>query len=219
MSLRCLTITLLLAGGLRGWCSPELVTAARGQVGKTVSYDPAYVSLTYPGGDVPIEKGVCTDVVVRAFRTALSTDLQKLVHEDMAANFKAYPKLWGLSRTDANIDHRRVPNLQKFFERRGCKLPVTQEAGDYQPGDLVTCTVAGKLPHIMIVSDKKSADGRPLVIHNIGAGAQEEDCLFTYPLTGHYRWKGPAAKPAATPPGGAIAAPASEPAEGARPRP
>ena len=193
MSLRCLTFCFLLAGVLRAWCSPELVAAARGQVGKTLSYDPAYVTLKYPGGDVPIEKGVCTDVVVRAFRTALSTDLQKLVHEDMAANFSAYPKLWGLKRTDANIDHRRVPNLQKFFERRGCKLPVSREAGDYQAGDLVTCTVAGKLPHIMIVSDKKTADGRPLVIHNIGAGAQEEDCLFTYPLTGHYRWKAPAA--------------------------
>jgi uncharacterized protein len=169
----------------------ELVTAARSQVGKTTTYDPAYVSLKYPGGDLPIEKGVCTDVVIRALRTAFSADLQKLVHEDMAANFSAYPKIWGLKKTDKSIDHRRVPNLQKFFERRGLKLAVTQNAADYQPGDLVTCTVPPNLPHIMIVSDRKTADGRPLIIHNIGRGAQEEDCLFTYPLTGHYRWKAP----------------------------
>jgi uncharacterized protein YijF (DUF1287 family) len=167
----------------------ELVTAARSQVGKTTVYDPAYVTLKYPGGDPPQERGVCTDVVIRALREAFSADLQKLVHEDMAAHFSAYPKIWGLKKPDKNIDHRRVPNLQKYFERRGFKLPVTQNAADYQPGDLVTCTVPPNLPHIMIVSDKKNADGQPLVIHNIGRGAQEEDCLFTYPLTGHYRWK------------------------------
>ena len=173
----------------------DLVSAARSQVGKTTTYDPAYVSLKYPGGDLPIERGVCTDVVIRALRTAFSADLQKLVHEDMAANFSAYPKKWGLKKTDTSIDHRRVPNLQKFFERRGFKQAVTQEAVDYQPGDLVTCTVPPNLPHIMIVSDKKTAEGRPLVIHNIGRGAQEEDCLFTYPLTGHYRWKVEKAEP------------------------
>jgi uncharacterized protein YijF (DUF1287 family) len=167
----------------------DLVTAARTQVGKTTSYDPAYVSLKYPGGDLPIEKGVCTDVIIRALRTSFSADLQKLVHEDMKSSFSSYPKTWGLKKPDPSIDHRRVPNLQKFFERRGLKLPVTQEPTDYQPGDLVTCTVPRNLPHIMIVSDKKTEDGRPLVIHNIGRGAQEEDCLFTYPLTGHYRWK------------------------------
>jgi uncharacterized protein YijF (DUF1287 family) len=167
----------------------ELVTAARSQVGKTTVYDPAYTSLKYPGGDLPLERGVCTDVVIRALRTAFSADLQKLVHEDMAAHFSSYPKIWGLRKTDKNIDHRRVPNLQRYFERRGFKLPVTQNAADYQPGDLVTCTVPPHLPHIMIVSDKKNADGVPLVIHNIGRGAREEDCLFTYPLTGHYRWK------------------------------
>jgi uncharacterized protein YijF (DUF1287 family) len=167
----------------------ELVTAARSQVGKTTVYDPAYTSLKYPGGDLPLERGVCTDVVIRALRTAFSADLQKLVHEDMAAHFSSYPKIWGLRKTDKNIDHRRVPNLQRYFERRGFKLPVTQNAADYQLGDLVTCTVPPHLPHIMIVSDKKNADGVPLVIHNIGRGAREEDCLFTYPLTGHYRWK------------------------------
>lgn len=168
---------------------PKLVEAARKQVGVTVRYDPAYTSLAYPGGDVPVERGVCTDVIIRAARAGLSLDLQKLVHEDMKANFGAYPKNWGLSRPDKNIDHRRVPNLQAFFKRRGFSLPVTQVAKDYQPGDIVTCTVPPNLPHVMIVSDKTTADGRPLVIHNIGRGTQEEDVLFTFPLTGHYRWK------------------------------
>jgi len=193
--MKTLLLLALLCGTVRA--QSELVTAARSQVGKTTTYDPAYISLKYPGGDLPIEKGVCTDVVIRALRTAFSADLQKLVHEDMASNFSAYPKIWGLKRTDRNIDHRRVPNLQKFFERRGLKLAVTQNASDYQPGDLVTCTLPPNLPHIMIVSDKKTADGRPLIIHNIGLGAQEEDCLFTYPLTGHYRWKAQNPAPAA----------------------
>ncbi len=166
-----------------------LVTAARSQVGKTVTYYPPYVALSYPGGDLPEDRGVCTDVVIRAMRSAWKIDLQKEVHEDMAANFSTYPKKWGLERTDRNIDHRRVPNLMTFFKRRGYNLPVTQKAENYQPGDLVACTVAGKLPHIMIVSDKRTAGGRPLIIHNIGAGAQEEDKLFAFPLTGHYRWK------------------------------
>jgi uncharacterized protein YijF (DUF1287 family) len=172
-----------------GQSPADLVKAGRDQVGKTVTYDPAYVSLKYPGGDVPADRGVCTDVIIRAVRAALTVDLQKTVHEDMAANFSAYPKIWGLKQTDKNIDHRRVANLQTYFKRQGFGLPVTREAADYQPGDLVTCTVPPNLPHIMIVSDKKTTDGLPLVIHNIGRGAQEEDCLFTYPLTGHYRWK------------------------------
>jgi len=167
----------------------KIVEAARKQVGVTLSYDPAYVTLKYPGGDLPREKGVCTDVVIRALRDGLGQDLQKLMHEDMKANFAAYPKNWGLSRPDKNIDHRRVPNLQAYFKRRGFSLAVTKEAAKFQPGDLVTCTVPPHLPHIMIVSDKKTAEGVPLVIHNIGSGAREEDVLFTYPLTGHYRWK------------------------------
>jgi uncharacterized protein len=167
----------------------KIVTAARKQVGVTLSYDPAYVSLGYPRGDVPREKGVCTDVVIRALRDGLSLDLQKLVHEDMKANFSAYPKNWGLSRTDKNIDHRRVPSLQAYFRRSGYKVADTKEPSKFQPGDLVTCTVPPNLPHVMIVSDKKTAEGVPLVIHNIGSGAREEDVLFTYPLTGHYRWK------------------------------
>lgn len=167
----------------------EIVTAARSQIGKTVNYDPAYVSLKYPNGDIDISKGVCTDVVIRALRKAKKMDLQKLVHEDMRANFSKYPKRWGLRRTDRNIDHRRVPNMQTFFKRKGWSLAVTKKKEDYQPGDLVTCTVAGRLPHIMIVSDKKSSDGTPLILHNIGSGAVEEDRLFDFPLTGHYRIK------------------------------
>ncbi|MBP3499191.1 MAG: DUF1287 domain-containing protein [Akkermansia sp.] len=162
---------------------PEL---ARRQIGVTVEYDSAYVGLAYPGGDVPDERGVCTDVVIRALRL-LDFDLQKEVHEDMKRNFAAYPKYWGLKRPDKNIDHRRVPNLQTFFKRRGWGLPVSRNAADYKPGDLVTCLVGDSLPHIMIVSDRRNEEGIPLVIHNIGMGTEEEDCLFTFPLTGHYR--------------------------------
>ncbi len=167
--------------------SQKVVVAARWQVGKTVTYDPAYVSLKYPGGDLPIEKGVCTDVVIRAMRKGLGLDLQQLVHEDMLKHFSKYPQSWGLKRADKNIDHRRVPNLRAYFKRQGWALPVSKKAADYLPGDLVTCTVAGRLPHIMIVSDKLDADGLPKVIHNIGAGAREEASLFEFPLTGHYR--------------------------------
>ena len=167
----------------------SLVEAARAQVGKTTTYDPGYVALKYPGGDLPIEKGVCSDVVIRALRTGKNLDLQKLVHEDMKAHFSKYPTIWGLKRTDRNIDHRRVPNLKTFFKRKGYSLPVTKKKGDYLPGDLVTCTVPPNLPHIMVVSNRKSDQGVPLVIHNIGRGAGEEDALFTYPMTGHYRVK------------------------------
>ena len=166
----------------------KLAEAALGQVGVTVTYDPAYVSLGYPNGDLPRDRGVCTDVVIRALRDAHAADLQKLVHEDMRAHFSAYPKIWGLKKTDRNIDHRRVPNLRTYFKRRGMELPLGKDPAAFQPGDLVTCTVPPNLPHIMIVSKRKSRDGRPLVIHNIGSGTREEDVLFTYPLTGHYRW-------------------------------
>lgn len=159
---------------------------ARFQVGVTTEYDGSYESLSYPGGDVPMERGVCTDVVIRALRL-LNFDLQKEVHEDMKANFSHYPKRWGLKRPDRNIDHRRVPNLQTFFKRKGWSRPVTDNPADYHPGDLVTCIVGGNLPHIMIVSDRTNEDGTPLIIHNIGAGTQEEDDLFTFPLDGHYR--------------------------------
>ena len=166
-----------------------VVAAARSQIGITTRYDSAYRSMSYPNGDVPRECGVCTDVIIRALRDACAVDLQKLVHEDMKANFAKYPQLWGLKKPDTNIDHRRVPNLQCYFKRKGCSRSVTRKASDYEPGDFVTVIVGGRLPHIMIVSDKKAADGTPLVIHNIGSGTKEENCLFTYPLTGHYRMK------------------------------
>lgn len=167
----------------------EIAVSARKQIGVTVSYDPAYRRLDYPGGDVSPETGVCTDVVIRALRDAKQLDLQQALHEDMKANFSKYPKNWGLKRCDRNIDHRRVPNLQCYFKRKGWALKVTKHAADYLPGDLVTVTVNGRLPHIMVVSDRKSAAGTPLVIHNIGSGTQEEDELFTWPITGHYRFK------------------------------
>tara|TARA_Y100001968_G_scaffold75450_1_gene66922 strand:+ start:70 stop:756 length:687 start_codon:yes stop_codon:yes gene_type:complete len=166
----------------------SIVMAARSQIGKTTIYDPAYVGLKYPGGDVPIERGVCTDVIVRALRQGLGFDLQKVVHEDMKKAFNKYPKIWGLSKTDRNIDHRRVPNLRRFFERKGWSLRVSNNKESYLYGDLVSCLV-GKRPHIMIVSDKRAQDGTPLVIHNIGSGAKEENALFDYPITGHYRIK------------------------------
>ncbi len=167
----------------------RFVEAAHAQIGKTLSYDPAYTSLEYPGGDVPFERGVCSDVVIRAFR-GVGLDLQKEVHEDMKRAFSGYPKNWGLRRTDANIDHRRVLNLMTFFKRRGKSVMVTKNATDYLPGDLVTCIVPKNLPHIMIVSDQVSPldPARRLVIHNIGQGVREEDRLFEFELTGHYRW-------------------------------
>jgi uncharacterized protein YijF (DUF1287 family) len=164
-----------------------IVTAARGQIGHTISYDPAYRSLEYPGGDVPIESGVCTDVVIRALRKSLQIDLQKLIHEDMKAHFQKYPKIWGLKSTDRNIDHRRVPNMRTYFSRSDWEIEVPSDFKDYQPGDLVTCIVPPNLPHIMIVSDKSGTDGRPLVIHNIGSGAREEDRLADFKITGLYR--------------------------------
>ncbi len=170
-----------------GHTASRLIAAARQQIGVTVRYDPQYSRLTFPGGDVDRSKGVCTDVVIRAFRDAFGVDLQALVHADMKAAFSAYPKRWGLRRPDSNIDHRRVPNLQTFFARAGARLPLTTVPADWQPGDIFTSMIDGRLPHTGIVSDRK-AGNRPLVIHNIGGGTQEEDALFTYPLTGHYRW-------------------------------
>lgn len=167
----------------------DLVSAARKQVGVTVIYDGSYRVLGYPGGDVPIERGVCTDVVVRALRTARGADLQKLVHDDMSANFQKYPnqRLWGLSRPDANIDHRRVPNLMTYFERAGYAVPMGTDPDTYLPGDLVAWNLGGGILHIGIVSDRKAVTGTPLVIHNIGAGVREEDILFRYAVIGHYR--------------------------------
>lgn len=154
-----------------------------------VTYDPAYVQLAYPGGDVRPDRGVCADVVIRSYR-ALGIDLQRLVHEDMSANFAAYPKLWQLKRPDPNIDHRRVPNLRVFFARHGQSLGPSGDKADFLPGDLVTLVVAGNLPHIAIVSGRKTPAGVPLVVHNIGAGEVLEDALFAYPMSGHYRYFG-----------------------------
>jgi uncharacterized protein YijF (DUF1287 family) len=163
-----------------------LVEAARAQIGVTRFYDSAYRRLDWPNGDIDMERGVCSDVVIRAYRRAFQHDLQVAVHQDMKSAFSAYPKIWGLKAPDRNIDHRRVPNLRVFLARRDARLR-TEEA--FLPGDLVTQTVAGRLPHIAIVSDRRSADGqRYLVIHNIGAGAVEEDTLFAFPITGHYRY-------------------------------
>jgi uncharacterized protein len=169
--------------------SPGLVDAARRQTLAPVTYDGAYVRIAYPLGDVPADRGVCTDVVIRAYR-AIGIDLQVLVHEDMRANFERYPRLWGLSRPDTNIDHRRVPNLQKFLERANARVAHAGGVAGYLPGDLVTWMLPGNLPHIGIVSDRRAAGtDRPLVLHNIGAGPKEEDMLLAYPITGHYRYR------------------------------
>lgn len=164
----------------------QLIAAARAQVGVTVIYDPAYVSLTYPGGDVDAARGVCTDVVIRALRSAWGIDLQAAVNRDMKRAFAAYPKMWGAKTTDRNIDHRRVPNLQTLFARAGAEIAVSSDPSDYRSGDVVSWMLPGNLPHIGILSDQM-ADGHPLVLHNIGRGAQEEDMLFAAPITGHYR--------------------------------
>jgi uncharacterized protein YijF (DUF1287 family) len=152
------------------------------------TYDGSYRRIGYPNGDVPDSVGVCTDLVVRAYR-GVGLDLQQLVHEDMRDNFDAYPEIWGLRAPDTNIDHRRVPNLQTFFSRHGEVLPVTASAADYRPGDLVTWMLPGNLPHIGIVAERRSVDGlRPMIVHNIGAGPALDDILFRYEITGHYRY-------------------------------
>lgn len=175
---------------LAGWAAVDggrLVEAARTQVGVTLGYDPAYRRIAYPGGDVPLATGVCTDVVIRALR-AQGLDLQRRVHEDMRRHFSAYPRHWGLKRPDPNIDHRRVPNLMTWFDRQGLSLKVGQAAADYQPGDIVTWDLGRGLQHIGIISDRRSREGTPLALHNIGQGTREEDILFRWPILGHYRF-------------------------------
>jgi uncharacterized protein len=155
---------------------------------QNVTYDPSYFRIEYPNGDIPSDKGVCTDVIIRAYRK-LGIDLQKKVHEDMSENFDKYPNNWGLTRTDRNIDHRRVPNLMVFFERNGTKLPVTNMPEDYTPGDIVCWNLGGGVTHIGFVVNKKSGDNkRYLIAHNIGAGQVIEDCLFKFKIVGHYRY-------------------------------
>lgn len=180
-------VGLLVAGGARADLdATQLVAAARAQVGVTVGYDPAYRRLAYPDGDVPLETGVCCDVVIRALRKQ-GVDLQRLLHEDMKRHFDRYPNNWGLKAPDSNIDHRRVPNLACYFTRQGWSIPVRKEAAAFRPGDLVTWNLGQGLVHIGVVSDRRTAKGTPLVIHNIGRGAQEEDILFKFTITGHYR--------------------------------
>ena len=167
---------------------PLLVDAAQDRLKVFVRYDGSYVGLDYPNGDVPSNTGVCADVIIRSYRAAFGFDFQKAVHEDMKANFSAYPTIWGLKRPDKNIDHRRVANLETYLKRAGKVLPVSKTASDYKPGDIVTWRLGGSLPHIGIVSDNKSQDGTPLIIHNIGAGPQVEDILFDYDIHGHFRF-------------------------------
>lgn len=166
-----------------------LVSAAKNQVGKTIRYNPQYQKIGYPLGDVPLEEGVCTDVIIRAFRE-LGMDLQKLVHEDMKKNWGAYPKKWGLKGTDSNIDHRRVPNLMTYFDRQ--KMTIT--TGECKPGDIIVWDLGGGILHIGLLSDKTvkllNNEEYPLVFHNIAQGVREEDILKTFKIVGHYRLKG-----------------------------
>lgn len=164
----------------------QLIAAARKQLGVTVQYDPAYTALPFPNGDVPRVKGVCTDVIIRAYRDAFSLDLQALVNADMRAAFSAYPGKWGLRGPDRNIDHRRVPNLRTWFARHHAALPIPATAGEWMPGDIFT-SIPGAGTHIGLVTDRMGPRG-PLILHNIGAGAHEEDGLLDWPITGRYRW-------------------------------
>lgn len=189
---RFLAILLLVGAGAHAEPAPlgaQVAAAALEQTARPGIYDPAYVRLDYPMGDVPADRGVCSDVVIRAFRAA-GLDLQALVHEDMRANFAAYPKRWGLARPDRNIDHRRVPNLETYFTRAGWRLPLSRVAADYRAGDIVAWNLKGDkgfLPHIGVVTDRAGPSGRPLIAHNIGAGPKAEDVLFNWPITGRYR--------------------------------
>lgn len=171
--------------------SPQLkkfIDAAVAQAGVTTGYDPSYVRLDYPGGDVPKETGVCSDVIIRAFR-GVGTDLQKEIHEDMTRAFAEYPKKWGLTHPDSNIDHRRVPNLRTYLTRKSKSVAVTDNANDYHPGDLVTWDLGGGVDHIGIVTDMLSSPtaNQCLIVHNIGAGTRVQDVLFNWKITGHYR--------------------------------
>jgi uncharacterized protein len=171
----------------------RLIVAATERTRHSVRYDPAYVRLAYPGGDVPADTGVCTDEIIRSYR-AVGVDLQKEVHEDMLQNFGAYRRKWHWlsAAPDSNIDHRRVPNLMVFFGRKGQTLPITNRSEGYSPGDLVTWDLGGGVPHIGILVDRKSPQsGRYMIVHNIGPGPQMEDVLFNWKITGHYRYFGP----------------------------
>ena len=168
----------------------KLSDAAIAIINPNIIYDPSYFSIKYPNGDVPKNKGVCTDVIIRSYRK-LGIDLQKEVHEDMKSHFSQYPNLkkWGMTKTDSNIDHRRVPNLEIFFERKGTKLPISKKANDYKTGEIVTWLINNTLPHIGIITNRKSTDGmRNLIVHKVGNGQVLEDCLFSYTIVGHYKY-------------------------------
>lgn len=166
-----------------------VVEAAVGRTEKDVRYDPAYVQIGYPMGDVPEGTGACTDVVIRTYRE-LGIDLQREVHEDMSANFDEYPNLWGLSAPDTNIDHRRVPNLMVFFKRHGEVLPITDDPADFSPGDLVTWDLGRGRTHIGLVTNRISLSRRPLIAHNVGRGPELQDVLFKWKIVGHFRYYG-----------------------------
>ncbi|AXE66282.1 DUF1287 domain-containing protein [Hyphomonas sp. CACIAM 19H1] len=191
-----LALPLLPAAGFaepaRDW-TDKLLRAARTQIGVTTGYDPAYVTLGYPGGDVPRKTGVCTDVIIRAYRDAFDVDLQQLVHADMKANFSSYPGTWGLTRADRNIDHRRVPNLERYFTRQGLKREAPGRREDWQAGDLVTMRLGGRLPHIAIFSGYDPLTDRALYIHNIGGGTREEEIRTDYDSPMRFRFPPPEA--------------------------
>jgi uncharacterized protein YijF (DUF1287 family) len=170
----------------------QLVAAAVERTHYSVRYVSAYVRIPYPGGDVPADSGVCSDEIIRSYR-AVGVDLQKEVHEDISKNFSVYPnqRRWLLAHPDSNIDHRRVSNLMVFFQRKGQTLPITTRAADYSPGDLVTWDLGRGVRHIGIVVDRKSPQGRLMMVHNIGEGPKMEDVLFNWKITGHYRYFGP----------------------------
>lgn len=184
------TSLLILATSLSCTFANDVSDAAKSIINPNIIYNGAYEQIAYPNGDVAPNRGVCTDVIIRAYRQ-LGIDLQQLVHEDMKKNFNQYPsqKIWGLKSTDRNIDHRRVPNLETFFERNATSLPLSNDPNHYQAGDIVSWRLDNGLPHIGIVIDETSADGkRPLLVHNIGSGQVAEDVLFKWTMIGHYRY-------------------------------
>ncbi len=192
MKLKILLLSLLFCFQLTARSQPgfyeKLAEAAVSLTEQEVIYDPSYFSIDYPGGDVPANRGVCTDVIIRAYRL-MQIDLQKEVHEDMRENFGEYPKHWGLSRPDPNIDHRRVPNLMTFFTRHGQTLPISCDRGNYKPGDIVCWDLGNGVTHIGIVTGEIAAESQnPLIVHNIGRGQVLEDCLFNFRITGHFRF-------------------------------
>jgi len=168
-----------------------LADAAEARAAEAVVYDPSYVALPYPGGDVAPDRGVCTDLVVRVFRD-VGVDLQREVHVDMTAHFEEYPDIWGLASPDSNIDHRRVPNLMVFFARHGHVLPITAQPGDYRPGDIVTWDLGRGMTHIGIVARSRApGSDRPLVAHHVGGNPTVNDALFAWRIIGHFRYFGP----------------------------